>query len=423
MKLGEMLVRDGRLTTEQLDQSISQQKAVGGRLGTVMVELGFLDLDTLTVFLGVELSTPVATKAALEKAKKRAVRILKPEVAAHYRCVPLLIQERQVIAAIDDPHDMEALDELLRITGYRVVPRVAPEVRIHKYLERYYGIACELRIASIQDLPVDPAKPRSLMPARPLPGLPKLAERPIKAPNLAPPIRVSEPPPTPVPTSRIQADDDERDDDSFDEIELEAADLLFELDNDEEDAGPAPAVDSFANEQATTVVAPAPSHEEYHAISVADTLAAMGEASGRNDIAKALMAYASGVFDVVALCIVRDNMAFGWKAHGQSVDRARIETLLMPLDKPSMFEAAIGSDDRTFSGAPFPATLHKYLFKVLCCTKPQYAVVRAICIGNRIVNVFYGHRMDETMTAEELDGIQQVCGAARNAYVRMITKA
>ena len=246
MKLGEMLVRDGRLTPEQLGQSIAQQKTSGGRLGTVMVELGFLDLDTLTIFLGVELSTPVATRAALEKAKKRAVQILKPEIAAHYRCIPLLIQERQVIAAIEDPHDMESLDELLRITGYRVVPRVAPEVRIHLYLERYYGIERPPRFTSIVDSPIAARDSAARLPGRPLPGLPKYSESPIKAPNQAPPLRTTAEMPV------IPAADDagtsassslDRDDDSFDEIELEAADLLFELDNDEENADQAPVSD------------------------------------------------------------------------------------------------------------------------------------------------------------------------------------
>ncbi len=420
MKLGEMLVRDGRLTTEQLDQSIAKQRAVGGRLGTVMVELGFIDLDTLTLFLGVELSTPIATRAALEKAKKRAVRILKPDEAAHYRCVPLLIQERQVIAAIDDPHDMESLDELLRITGYRVVPRVAPEVRIHKYLERYYGVECNPRFAKISDFPMK-GESQAAAPARPLPGLPKMTESPVIAPTQAPPLRTID---DESATPSVGEADASHGDDSFDEIELEAADLLFELDNDEEEAAPAPISDSFADEQAATVVAPAPTHEEYRAISVADTMAAMEEASGRNEIAKALMAYASGVFDVAALCIVRDNMAFGWKAHGAELDRKRIETLLIPLDKPSMFAKAIASEDKTFHGAPFPATLHKYLFKVLCCGKPESVVVRAICIGNRIVNVFYGHLASADASLEEqLAGIQEVCDAAKNAYVRMITNA
>ena len=392
-----------------------------------MVELGFLDLDTLTIFLGVELSTPVATRAALEKAKKRAVQILKPEIAAHYRCIPLLIQERQVIAAIEDPHDMESLDELLRITGYRVVPRVAPEVRIHLYLERYYGIERPPRFTSIVDSPIAARDSAARLPGRPLPGLPKYSESPIKAPNQAPPLRTTAEMPA------IPAADDagtsassslDRDDDSFDEIELEAADLLFELDNDEENADQAPVSDSFADDQASTVVAPAPCAEEYHPVSVADTLEAMEEATGRNEIAKALMAYASGAFDVAALCIVRDNMAFGWKAHGNDLNRTRIETLLVPLDRPSMFASAIISEDQTFCGAPTTTTLHKYLYRVLCCPKPKFALVRAICIGNRIVNIFYGHRnADSSMASEDLEGIQEVCTAARRAYVRMITRA
>ncbi|MCP4444274.1 MAG: hypothetical protein GY811_02875 [Myxococcales bacterium] len=427
MKLGEMLVRDGRLTTEQLDQSIAQQKVDGGRLGTVMVEMGFIDLDTLTVYLGVELSTPIASKAALEKAKKRAVNLLKPDEAAHYRCVPLVIQERLVIVALDDPHDMESLDELLRITGYRVLPRVAPEARIHLYLERYYGIRCAPRYSEIAHGSSVGESEVAKLPARPLPGLPKMSESPIEAPNPAPVIRSAEAPAPAAPENpaiaRPVASASESDNDSFDEIELEAADLLFVLDSDEEEAERAAVSDSFADEQASTVAAPAPCHEEYRAISVADTLAAMEEASGRNEIAKLLMAHASGVFDVSALCIIRDNMAFGWRAYGENLDRARIETLLLPLDRASIFASAVDSEDKTFSGTPFQAMLHKYLFKVLCCPAPQFALVRAICIGNRVVNVFYGHRADGAMSEEDIEGTQQVCSAAKRAYVRMITKA
>ncbi len=52
MKLGEMLVRDGRMSEDQLEQVLAHQKQVGGRIGTVMVELGLIDLDALTVYLG-----------------------------------------------------------------------------------------------------------------------------------------------------------------------------------------------------------------------------------------------------------------------------------------------------------------------------------------------------------------------------------
>ncbi len=409
-----MLVQDGRITDEQLADAIEQQRQAGGKLGTVLVELGLISLDTLTVFLGVELSTPIATKAALEKAKQRAVRLLAPDAALTYLCVPLLIQERQVIAAIADPHDMEALDDLLRITGYRIVPRVAPEVRIHAYIERYYGVSQPPRFAALAEAEAEDDAPLS----RPLPGLPKRSAQPVQAPNKAPPLRT----PTAPPTNAAAGEDHADDDDSLDEIELEAADLLFELDNDDEEEA-APVGGSFAQEQAPTIITPREQQDAYEPVSVADTLAAIEEASGRNEIAKSLMAYASGVFDVAALCIVRDNMAFGWKAHGDNLDRARIETLLAPLDRPSIFQNAITAPQHSFTGAASRGTVDKYLYKVLCSRAPSLCVVRAIVIGNRIVNVFYGHNANGEIAENELAGIADVCRAARRAYVRMITRA
>ena len=70
MKLGEMLVRDGRVTEDQLQQCLAHQAQVGGRFGTVLVELGLVDLDALTVYLGLELGIPIATGAMLERAKR-----------------------------------------------------------------------------------------------------------------------------------------------------------------------------------------------------------------------------------------------------------------------------------------------------------------------------------------------------------------
>ena len=81
MKLGEMLVRDGRLSEEQLDAALKYQARDGGRLGTVLVEHGFVDLEALTVYLGLELGIPIATGAMLERAKRAAVRLLQPAQA------------------------------------------------------------------------------------------------------------------------------------------------------------------------------------------------------------------------------------------------------------------------------------------------------------------------------------------------------
>ncbi len=76
MKLGQLLLRDRRLTQEELNESLAVQSHNGGRLGTVLVERGLLDLDTLTYYLGFESGVGIATGATFERAKKTAVRLL-----------------------------------------------------------------------------------------------------------------------------------------------------------------------------------------------------------------------------------------------------------------------------------------------------------------------------------------------------------
>ncbi|MFH0903071.1 MAG: hypothetical protein V2A73_20775, partial [Pseudomonadota bacterium] len=140
MKLGALLLRDGRVTRAQLDTVIAHQSRFGGRLGTVLIELRLIDPDTLTVYLGLELGIPIASRAALERAKRAAVRLLNTEIAERFLCLPLIVQDRELIVAMRDPHDLLALDELSAFTGHRVIPRVAPEAVLYYYLERYYGI-------------------------------------------------------------------------------------------------------------------------------------------------------------------------------------------------------------------------------------------------------------------------------------------
>src|SRR5262249_55150322 len=185
----EMLLRDGRLTEPQLEAALRYQARDGGRLGTVLVEHGFVDLEALTVYLGLELGIPIATGAMLARAKRAAVRLLQPAQAFRHKCVPLVVQDRQLIAAIEDPHDFANLDGLTQITGYRVLPRVAPEVRIYYYIERYYGVARPARFVKFADTPrADASAVDTGLPAPPLPGLP---------PTIAAPAAGSGPRPRP----------------------------------------------------------------------------------------------------------------------------------------------------------------------------------------------------------------------------------
>ncbi|MFT3695381.1 MAG: hypothetical protein QM831_19765 [Kofleriaceae bacterium] len=405
MRLGEMLLRDGRVTEIQLKQALAAQARDGGRLGTVLFEQGIVDLEALTVYLGLELGIPIATGAMLERAKRAAVRLLQPNQAFKYKVVPLVVQDRQLIAAVEDPHDFATLETLTHQTGYRVLPRVAPEVRIYYYIERYYGVARPARFVKFADSPrgdenaADPA-----LPAPPLPGLPPVPAAPVVAPGPKPRLRS---------TKMAQMFDDSE------SLELDAEDLLESLDADAE----APA------ERATTVrpmrstsppiaMSEVPAEPDPAALATDDTLAALATVNDRDAMIDALLGYCVGAFEGAVLFTVRDQLAFGWKAVGKLPGRANVEHLLIPLEAPSIVQAAIASETGVFHGELAPSTVNSYMAKVLGTGEPKVATAAVITIGKRVVNVIYGQGKD--LSAEQIDELHQICAVAAEAYARLI---
>ncbi len=425
MRLGEILVRDGRITDIDLGEALARQARDGGRVGTVMVEMGVLDLEALTVYLGLELGIPIATRATLERAKRAAVRLLTPEQALLYRCIPVMMQDRQLIVAVDDPLDMAKMEQLARITGYRILPRVAPELRIFYYLERYYGIPRPARYASIANASLAGlGSSQNDLPAPPLPGLPPRSRAPVASDAPAAPVKAPPPRlvsdseiagsgvPMPLPAERTA---------EHQALEHEADELVSALDSDTADkanAVPQAAPNREAMDKAITMELQVPEYYELRDIDSA--IMSLRQATRRSEVADAIMSYAVGVFDVIALCIVRDNMAFGWKASGPKLDRERIEALLIPLDAQSMFQMAIHKDG-LFHGAPFPGTLHSYLYRVLHCQPPPMAVVSPVYIGDRVVNMLYGHRIERgPLSPDEEESLRRLSAAASDTYVDLI---
>ena len=408
MKLGEMLVRDGRLTESQLESALKFQARDGGRIGTVLFEHGFIDLEALTVYLGLELGIPIATGAMLERAKRAAVRLLQPQIAFKYKCVPLVVQDRQLIAAIEDPHDFATLEALNSITGYRVLPRVAPEVRLYYYIERYYGVARPARFVKFADTARgDEGAVDAGLPAPPLPGLPPVPATLVTAPGPRPRLR-----------SMKMAK-------MFDEseaLELDAEDLIDSLDAD--DAAPAETAPITKTEPVSSPGIAVPRTRStipppilVQPLSADVAMRELATATDRNRIVEALLGYAASTFEASVVFTVRDNLAFGWKALGVP-GYAHIEHVLIPLEAPSVLQSALASENGVFHGALTPSTVTSYLYKVLGCSEPMHVSAGSITIGKRVVNLLYGHGKE--LSPIQIGVLGQVCKSAAEAYTRLI---
>jgi len=141
-------------------------------------------------------------------------------------------------------------------------------------------------------------------------------------------------------------------------------------------------------------------------------------ATDRNRIVEVLLGFSAATFDAAVVFTVRDHMAFGWKAIGALLGHANVEHLLIPLDAPSVVQAALASETGLVHGPPSPSTVNSYFYKVMQCIEPAVVTVGVIQIGKRVVNVLYGH--GPHLSQIQLEVLQQICASAAAAYARLI---
>jgi hypothetical protein len=148
-RLGELLVNAGALEISDLEQALRAQVVWGGRLGTNLIELGFVDLDELSRALGKQHGLPAALARHFERADPGLQTQFSAELADRYSCVPLLrLADGKVAFAGMDPLDADALAEVAAAVGVGsgdVVMSVAAEQRMRYQLERVYRIGRSAR--------------------------------------------------------------------------------------------------------------------------------------------------------------------------------------------------------------------------------------------------------------------------------------
>ena len=148
MKLGTLLLRNAAISLTQLEAALRAQVLYGGRLGTNLVELGFVDLDALAEYLGELTQLPVATRAVLEAARPEALALIDAAMAERLGAMPLHVMpppDAGLGVAMIEPFDLGAVEELAQKAGMPIRPYVVPELRLLYYLERAYGLPRKAR--------------------------------------------------------------------------------------------------------------------------------------------------------------------------------------------------------------------------------------------------------------------------------------
>lgn len=159
VRIGELLMRQGRIDELQLQSALAHQARWGGRFGRAVVHLGFLDEETFLETLAEQLGTPFIIVG--DRPVDPAVLALLPERLIRTRKVLPLARLREgrrgpLVVALADPGDLGLLDEISFATGLDVRPALATEVDLDQAIARLLGPsgAPARRLAPV-DLPAD----------------------------------------------------------------------------------------------------------------------------------------------------------------------------------------------------------------------------------------------------------------------------
>jgi hypothetical protein len=140
MKLGELLLKSGRISAAALDHALQAQSLSGGRLGTNLVEMEELTLDQIAAALAEQHRVAAAPAEAFAAATDKVLALVPRELCDRYMVFPLELKRGALRLAMRDPRHPEHLDALSFTVGMRIEPLVAPELRMLCFLERRLGI-------------------------------------------------------------------------------------------------------------------------------------------------------------------------------------------------------------------------------------------------------------------------------------------
>ena len=126
-RIGDLLVREGLITEEQLDKALQEQQQNGTRVGYNLVKLGFVQEIELTKMLARQYKMPAVDLSRFEVDPKIAKLIPARSRASKNLVLPLKRDGRTLTVAMADPTNLGVIEDLKFITRYDIFPVIAGE--------------------------------------------------------------------------------------------------------------------------------------------------------------------------------------------------------------------------------------------------------------------------------------------------------
>jgi len=138
IRLGDLFVKEGLITEQQLQEGLAEAKTTGTRIGYALVHLGFVAEEELTRMLARQYRVP-AVDLSKVTVDAKILKLVPANVAQKHLVLPLRRVGRMLTVAMTNPTDFSAIDDLKFISKLEIEPVIVGEYTLRKHLETYYG--------------------------------------------------------------------------------------------------------------------------------------------------------------------------------------------------------------------------------------------------------------------------------------------
>ncbi len=138
-KIGEILSKSGYITPAQFEVAKQQQKKSGGRLGAILIQLEYIDKDTISTLLNRQFNIS-SVDISKEPPGKDALKLMAYDTAKKFMAFPLRVAGNTLQITMAEPTDTEAVAKLQELVGRELSVCVSTEEDIIAAYQQYYGV-------------------------------------------------------------------------------------------------------------------------------------------------------------------------------------------------------------------------------------------------------------------------------------------
>ena len=415
-KIGQLLLGAELITKGQLEKAISAQVVYGGKLGSNLIELGFLDVYTLGNVLSKKFRVPsIEDKKSFKLCSEGTIRLLDKEIAVKYGCVPISLDGANLNLLMEDPSNLKSIDEIGFATGKKIIPHVAPEILINFFVEKYYNLRRDTKYVSFltreglfnerdQQTEEPPASiweekeqaedfcPENVYEQIIDQQIYKNGEEIIKPVNASPSS-------------------------SNNKIILTEKEEPPETINKEEKSGiPQIQLWNKSRKKLENIATQSQKKEEQppknfkllpglpEPCTLKDALHLLKHIHDRDELSSLLLSFAASHFKRSALFITRWETAMGWNGMGGSLDKNLVENIMLPLHMPSIFKTVYESQSFFLGNVP-DIPLNNRILKIMGEEKPKSVFLMPILLKKQVVNILYGDNGDGNKSAGDISDL------------------